>query len=184
MAKLVFKSDHKPQHASDIAVDTADVLAVVNLGYQALVGNTFAHRRQIITKDSEALQTVWALNNDKTPPAAISTLDKMGGKPFITVAKLSSPGTGNASELATANRISLSTAPEDKGEITKTSAHASKLAKAGLSGAFADSAQPVNIADSTLMYYASLDVGDQKVEVGHLKKGKFDVFENKALTPA
>lgn len=195
MPKIVLAKSNRVD-ADKITIDTADILAVHHLGFQELTkivvkGETkerFAHRREIYLKsdvksdgdkpvDIKTL-TVWEISGSKQPPSSITMLDYFGGKPSVSVARISFSGSANGSDLATANSILISTAPEDLKLITKSQSHGSKLTSTGVSSAFTMSTKPETIPKDTIMNYAVLNLGDnQTVPVAHLDATRFAKFE-------
>lgn len=176
MADLTFASDIAPQHSHPIKLDTKEILAVVNLGFNAQHDGTFAHRRVVYTADD--LVTVWERTKTKDTPPSIRSLDNLGGKPYVQVGKPSSHGLTNQSDLNTANTLRVSVALEDLHLIKSKDTHGSTLAAGTtVNGSFTASAQGQTLPPKTMMYYADLRIGANKVPAAHLDAARFSKFE-------
>lgn len=179
MTKLVFTSSINPRIAKPIELDVADVLAVRNLGAQKLSDGTFAHRREVYTKH-DPMMTVWDIAKSSTVPPATAQLDKLGGKPFVSLGSVYSHGTGNGSFLASADPILVSIDQKDAGLIKKFKEHASGIiAGAGLNASLTNSGRVETLQRTTNLHYASLIIGEaeQRVPVAHVDAKRFASFD-------
>ena len=193
MATLIFASDSNPNHSNPIKIDTKDVLAVVDLGFQDhsdKKSSVFAHRRAVYFKDGVtetgdakvSMKTVWERSSGKAAPTATAALDHFGGKPFVTMAKVSHHGSSNAFDLATDLPVSFSTAEADVKELKIFDSHGTNLTdKVGFAAAFNKSGKAEKIPTKTTIYHTHLQLGADtpdapapRIAVAHLDQHRAD----------
>ena len=165
-----------PERAKKIGIDTDGVLAVTVRGITShnIQGKLdYRHMREVVT--TEGIRHIAAVNYTQgVVPDAIKSLDALGGKPCVTLARVYEGPFVNTGTLSgrDASSVVVSTKPEDLARITRGDISVNRLAATGINGMFTEDGHSKDVSAGTPIYDTTLFVGTEQIHAAHLSEAR------------